>query len=63
MNGSLMQPLPTNVLMALVAASEKTPLEKMAAWADKIMEVVLPSIATVHDYTITGSERGGQFAG
>ena len=51
MDGSLikelfMQRLLTNVCMVLVAASEKTPLEELAALADKIMEVALPSIAT-----------------
>ena len=42
-----MQRLPTNVRMVLAAASEKTPLEELATLADKIMEVALPSIATV----------------
>ena len=42
-----MQRLPSNVRMVLAAASEKTPLEELAALADKIMEVALPSIATV----------------
>ena len=42
-----MQRLPTNVCMVLVAACDKTPLEESATLADKIMEVALPSIATV----------------
>ena len=42
-----MQRLPTNVRMVLAAASDKTPLEELAALADKIMEVAIPSIATV----------------
>ena len=41
-----MQRLPTNVRMVLAASSEKTPLEELAALADKIMEVAVPSIAT-----------------
>ena len=33
--------------MVLAAMSKKTPLEELATLADKIMEVALPSIATV----------------
>ena len=42
-----MQRLPTNVSMVLAAAREKTSLEELAQLADKIIEVALPSFATV----------------
>ena len=42
-----MQRLPTNVRMVLASASERAPLEELAAMADKILEVATPSIATV----------------
>ena len=45
--GLFMQRLPTNVRMVLASASERTPLEELAALADKIMEVASPSIATL----------------
>ena len=51
-----MQRLPTNVRMVLAAASERTPLEELAALADKIMEVASPSIATVASPTQATSE-------
>ena len=51
-----MQRLPTNVRMVLAAASERTPLEELAALADKIMEVASPSIATMATPTQATSE-------
>ena len=42
-----MQRLPTNVMMVLASASERTPLKELATMADKILEVAMASIATV----------------
>ena len=51
-----MQRLPTNVRMVLAAASEKSSLDELATLADKIVEVALPSIATVSVTSSTTSE-------
>ena len=42
-----LQRLPTNVRMVLAATSERTSLDELATLADKIVEVAVPSIATV----------------
>ena len=51
-----MQRLPTNVRMVLAAASDKTSLEELATLADKVMEVAIPSIATVTGASQSTSE-------
>ena len=51
-----MQRLPTNVCMVLPVASEKSSLDELTALADKIVEVALPSIATVSATSTTMSE-------
>ena len=51
-----MQRLPSYVPMVLAAESEKNPIEELATLADKIMEVALPSFATVAAPTQAASE-------
>ena len=51
-----MQRLPTNVRMVLAASSDKDSLEELATLADRVMEVALPSIATVTGASQSTSE-------
>ena len=53
-----LQRLPTNVRMVLAAASERSTLEELATQADRIMEAVTPSIASVSAPPPATSEIG-----